>query len=265
MPIDDSPPQLTYVGGPTILIEWNGVRLLTDPTFDPAGTAYVLPGYTLRKLADPAIPPDALGGLDVVLLSHDHHFDNLDHRGRALLADAGLVLTTRAAAGRLEGNARGLDAGETRVVDAPGGGRLRVTATPARHGPEGGDRGPVVGFLLEREAASPPRAVWVTGDTVWYPALETVGARTPVEAVIGFFGAARVAPAGPSPLTLTAADGVRLARHIGRATIVPVHYEGWEHFSEGRAELARAFEAEGLAARLQWLQPGRRTELGWPR
>src|SRR5262249_61835561 len=46
--------RLTYIGGPTALLEWEGLRLLTDPTFDPAGTGYTPPTYTLRKLIDPA-------------------------------------------------------------------------------------------------------------------------------------------------------------------------------------------------------------------
>jgi L-ascorbate metabolism protein UlaG (beta-lactamase superfamily) len=76
--------RLTYVGGPTALIEWGGVRLLTDPTFDPAGAAHTTPASTLRKTQGPALAPEALGRVDAVLLSHDHHFDNLDASGRAL-------------------------------------------------------------------------------------------------------------------------------------------------------------------------------------
>jgi L-ascorbate metabolism protein UlaG (beta-lactamase superfamily) len=52
--VTDDAIRLTYVGGPTALIEWHGVRLLTDPTFDPAGTSYELPAYTLTKTQEPA-------------------------------------------------------------------------------------------------------------------------------------------------------------------------------------------------------------------
>ena len=31
---------ITHVGGPTVLIEFGGWRLLTDPTFDRAGGSY---------------------------------------------------------------------------------------------------------------------------------------------------------------------------------------------------------------------------------
>src|SRR5262245_9470058 len=100
--------RLIYIGGPTVLLEWEGLRLLTDPTFDPAGTDYTLLTYTLRKLLDPAVSSDAVGILDAVLLSHDHHFDNLDHSGRKLLNRVGCVFTTAAGATRLGGGVVGL-------------------------------------------------------------------------------------------------------------------------------------------------------------
>ena len=33
--------------------------------------------------------------------------------------------------------------------------------------------------------------------------------------------------------------------------VVPAHYDGWAHFSEGRDDLVRAFDDAGLAARLR--------------
>jgi hypothetical protein len=47
--------RVTYVGGPTALLELGGLRLLTDPTFDPAGTEYRTPSYVLRKTGSPAL------------------------------------------------------------------------------------------------------------------------------------------------------------------------------------------------------------------
>src|SRR5512138_3960133 len=99
--VGTQPLRMTYIGGPTVLIDWDGARLVTDPTFDPAGSVYRTPVYELRKTQGPALPVDALGRLDAVLLSHEHHFDNLDQSGRALLARAARVLTTTDSAARL--------------------------------------------------------------------------------------------------------------------------------------------------------------------
>src|SRR4051812_26799961 len=98
----------TYIGGPSVLLEVAGLRLLTDPNFDPAGSSYETPVYTLHKSTDPGVAADALGAIDAVLLSHDHHFDNLDRAGRAMLARANRTLTPTVAAERLGGNAVGL-------------------------------------------------------------------------------------------------------------------------------------------------------------
>ncbi len=249
--------RLTYIGGPTAVLELDGLRLLTDPTFDPAGEEYASGPAVLRKSAGPALGADAIGRIDAVLLSHDHHSDNLDRTGRALLPRAGRVLTTHAGAERLGGNAAGLSPWET--VELPGS-SLRVTGTPARHGPAHLDRGPVTGFLLSAEE-TPDSAVYVSGDTVWYEGIEEVGRRYPVRAAVLFMGAARVPAVGPWRLTMNAQDGVEAARCFAEATIVPLHFEGWEHFSESRADIARAFAAAGLDHRLTWPEPGRSIEI----
>jgi len=257
---DPGSPQLTYVGGPTLLIEWGGLALLTDPTFDPAGSGYPGSGYFLRKTEGPAIPAQALPVLDAVLLSHDHHHDNLDRAGREVLDRAARILTTGAGARRLGADADGLEPWEHTSLRAPNGQTLIVTATPARHGPANADRGPVVGFVLEW-SDSERACLYISGDTVWYDGVATVAERCLPGAAVLFMGAARVAPAGDRPLTFTASGALEAARVLAPAPIVPVHFEGWEHFTETRADVEAAFAAEGLSDRLRWLEAGRPSSL----
>ena len=99
--------------------------------------------------------------------------------------------------------------------------------------------------------------MYVSGDTVWYEGMAEVARRSSVRAAVLFMGAARVATVGPWPLTLTAEDAVEAARAFADAVIVPLHFEGWEHFSESRADIAAAFERAGLTGRLRWPAPGR--------
>ncbi|HVW79130.1 MAG TPA: MBL fold metallo-hydrolase [Alloacidobacterium sp.] len=248
--------RMTYVGGPTAVIELGGLRLLTDPAFDVAGSEYATGPVTLWKTAGPALDAASVGAVDVVLLSHDHHFDNLDHTGRELLSKAARVLTTREGAERLGGHAAGLTPWESVELTAPDGRVLRVTATPAQHGPKNGDRGPVIGFVLQftddRE-----NAVYVSGDTVWFEGVEEVIRRFPsIKTAVLFLGAAHVAIV-PSHLTFTAEEGVKVARALPEAKIVPLHFEGWKHFTESRDVIARTFAEAGLGDRLQWLEAGR--------
>jgi L-ascorbate metabolism protein UlaG (beta-lactamase superfamily) len=247
---------LTYVGGPTIAIDFCGLRFLTDPTFDAGGGEYATAVTTLTKIDGPAIALESLGQIDIVLLSHDHHFDNLDRAGRAMLGQASQVLTTPIGAERLGGGAVGMAPWESRSITAPDGHTVRVTSTPARHGPEGGDRGPVTGFVLQCDDAL-DRALYVSGDTVWYEGVAEVAARFHVTTAVLFMGAARVAAAGPAHITMTAEDGVHAARAFSDAVIVPVHFEGWRHFSESRPDIERVFAAEGLSDRLRWPEAGR--------
>jgi len=247
---------ITLIGGPTALIEIGGFRLLTDPTFDEPGD-YQLPHVVLKKTTRPALRPDELGAIDAVLLSHDQHADNLDNSGRAELKKVPRVLTTEVGAKRLGGNAEGLAPWqETELAKASR--RLRVIAAPARHGPAGIEpfAGDVVGFVL---SAKDQPTVYVTGDTVFYAGVAEVARRFPADVVLLFAGAAQTR--GPFHLTMNTNDAIETAAAFPRATIVPVHYEGWAHFSQGRAELEAAFKALGFAPRLQLLEPGMATPI----
>lgn len=248
--------KITYIGGPTAVFEWGGLRLLTDPTFDPAGAHHQTGPVVLTKTAGPVLSPESLGRIDAVLLSHDHHYDNLDHSGRKFLEAMKQVLTTPAGAERLGGKAIGLANWQSIEIRAADGRVLRITGTPARHGPAHLDRGPVTGFAMAFTDAT-NQAVYISGDTVWYEGVAQVAGRFDVHAAVLFMGAARVAAVGPDALTMTAEDGIQAARAFPAATIVPLHYEGWAHFSQSRDVIEHAFHDAGIAPRVRWMELGR--------
>lgn len=138
---------------------------------------------------------------------------------------------------------------------APEGQVLRVTGTPARHGPAHLDRGPVTGFAMAFTDAL-DHAVYVSGDTVWYEGVAEVARRFDVRAAVLFMGAARVPAVGPEALTMTAEDGIKAARAFSEAAIIPLHYEGWAHFTESREAIACAFDDAGIGHRVRWMKLG---------
>ena len=251
------PIRLTLVGGPTAVIEIGGFRLLTDPTFDPPGE-YELPHVTLVKTMGPALAPSEIGTVDAVLLSHDQHSDNLDNSGRAFLGNAKRVLTTAAGASRLGGHVEGLAPWDSVTLSQPDGSRLTVTGTPARHGPAGIEpmAGDVIGFVLEGVAR---RAIYVTGDTVWYDGVAEVARRFDVGLVMPFAGSAQTR--GPFHLTMDVNDTIETARAFPSALIVPLHCDGWQHFKQSGADLRGSFDALGFGDRLRMLEPGRPVEI----
>lgn len=254
--------RITHIGGPTALIEIGSLRILTDPAFDPAETEYVSGPVKLVKKADPALPLHEIGVVDAVLLSHDQHSDNLDLSGRAYLPQAGRVLTTPAGAQRLGGNAQGVATWETVTLAGSDGLRVQITATPARHGPAEMEEmsGEVNGWLLEWSGQR-RGALYISGDTVLFEKLQELPRRYQIGTALLHLGAARVEGRGPAHLTFTAAEAVQLSKMLGEPTVIPIHYEGWAHFVEGRAEIERTFADAGLTRQLYLLPLGQPTTI----
>ena len=255
----------THIGGPTTLIEVGGWRLLTDPTFDAPGRTYKFGwGTSSRKTTGPALDAGALGDIDAVLLTHEHHADNLDEAGRAVLPTAGVVLTTASGARRLGANAQGLADWDTTRLDAPGKPTLTVTATPCRHGPPGSHRivGDVIGFALVWDAQQ-HGALWISGDTVLYDGVRQVADRVDVGTAILHLGSVHFGITGPLKYTMDAGDAIELCRLLRPHTAVPVHYEGWSHFKEGREQVEHQFAraAPDLTDRVLWATIGQPVEL----
>ena len=252
---------LTHIGGPTTLIEVEGWRILTDPTFDAPGRTYRFGwGTSSRKTTGPAVPVGELGPIDAVLLTHDHHADNLDDAGRNLLADVTTVITTTSGAGRLQHGAHGISDWDTTQLEAPGRPTITVTATPCRHGPRGSRPivGDVIGFALTW-AGLQHGAVWISGDTVLYHGVRDVARRVDVGTAIVHLGRVRFPITGPLAYTMSGKDAIELCELLRPTTTYPVHYEGWSHFHQGRAEIERSFAdaPDGALGHVLWPTSGR--------
>jgi L-ascorbate metabolism protein UlaG (beta-lactamase superfamily) len=257
--------RLTHIGGPTLLIEVGGWRLLTDPTFDPPGQKYKFGwGTGSTKLAGPAVGASALGPIDAVLLTHDHHDDNLDAAGRALLPSAGTVVTTVSGSKRLGAETRGLEPWATMLLEAPARPPIEITATPCRHGPPLSRpvAGDVVGFALRWDGQK-HGVLWISGDTVLYDGVRQVADRLRVDTALLHLGGVRFPVTGPVRYTMTANDAVELCRLINPRTAIPIHYEGWKHFQQVREAIEREFARapEDIRRRIRWLPLGIEVEL----
>lgn len=232
---------ITWIGGPTTLLEYAGLRIVTDPTFDAPQSYPEAGSTTLVKTAAPGMSRAELGLVDLVLLSHHGHKDNLDWEGLELLATGVRTISTPLAAVELfGGRVEGYDDWESCVV-----GGATVTVVPALHGPPGSERlvGPVVGFVLE--APGHP-TVYVSGDNASLALVEQIAERFDgVDVAVLFAGAARV-PGIDAALTLTSADAATAAALLRASRVVVVHTSDWEHFSEGPSTLEPFFADSGV-------------------
>jgi L-ascorbate metabolism protein UlaG (beta-lactamase superfamily) len=247
---------IQLVGGPTAILEYGGLRWLLDPTLSPPGQ------YAgLTKLTGPAIDVTAQDPIDIVLLSHHHHADNLDPAGRAFLPSAGRVLSTHRAAEELGGNVIGMEPWSDVELESPAGGTVKVTAVHAQHGPDGSDeiQGPVLGFLLSTPGVD---TIYVSGDNASRDVVRSIADRTgDIGVAILNAGAVQISKFDGAYLTLSADHAADVAQILGAPVVIPLHFEGWKHFTQGADALIAAFAGNGLSDRLVMLERGQRVEV----
>ena len=244
---------IQLVGGPTAILEYGGLRWLTDPALSPPGEY-----GGLTKLTGPAFDITKDNPIDVVLLSHHHHSDNLDPAGRAFLPSAQRVLSTTRAAAELGGNVVGMEPGTEIEVEGLRGGSVKVTAVHAQHGPDGSDdiQGPVLGFVLSAPGAD---GIYVSGDNASRDVVRAMVQKTgELPIAILNAGAVQLPKFDRAYLTLSADHAADVTRILGARVVIPLHFEGWAHFTQGAAELEAAFSGNGIRDRLLMLERGQR-------
>lgn len=244
---------ITHNDTASVLIEAGGLRILTDPVFDAPGKCYHFGwGSISKKTSTPALSMPVRGSIDLVLLSHDQHGDNLDKSGRLFLKEAPRVLTTRPAARRL-----GLGEG-MREWDCVETGQVRITAVPARHGPRFSLPivGKVLGFVIETEG----HTIYISGDTVYFSGVAEIARRfKPTIALLHIGGVKFPYLTGPIRYTFNAKEAIRTAEEMNVPVVVPIHYGGWSHFREKEESLRAALAESSIRERVKWLTPGERT------
>lgn len=261
---------MTYIGMATVVIEIGGVRIMTDPVLDPAGSKYVIGKtglVTYTNQIGPALRPEDIGPIDVVALSHDHHKDNLDRTGRDFLKSVGRVLTTRSGSKRLQSRhgikAEGLHPWQQVTVIGKEGFQVKITAMPARHGPPiiaGLVAGEVIGFILEWEGQK-TGALYITGDTRLYSGVRKIARRHKIGAVLISLGCGGFSVTGKIRYSMNGVEGAKFAQLFNPTQIIPIHYDGWTHLREDRRHVETAFDAAGLSSRVIWLDRGVTTQV----
>jgi L-ascorbate metabolism protein UlaG (beta-lactamase superfamily) len=119
--------------------------------------------------------------------------------------------------------------------------------------------GDVIGFTLIHDG----RVVWISGDTVLYDGVRAMAGRWHIDVALLHLGGVRFPVTGPLRYTMTAREAIELVGLLTPGVVIPIHYEGWSHFKQGRAaidaELATA--PAGVRDRFRWVPIGEPVEL----
>jgi L-ascorbate metabolism protein UlaG (beta-lactamase superfamily) len=253
---------LTFIGNATVLLEIAGITILTDPTFiHKHQQTWLGGGLHTTRLIDPAMELADLPPLDLILLSHFHgdHFDEVAERD--LDHTLPIVTTPQSAKDLAE---RGftqcvpLDVWETLDV-LKGETRIRITATPARHGPPLVDLvlPDVMGSLLEiTSPGAETRRIYITGDTLIIDELQEIPKRFPeIDLALLHLGGTRVLGI---LVSMDAAQGVEAMRIVDPELAIPIHYNDYDVFTSSLEEFLQAAQEAGLRERIHVLRHGDR-------
>lgn len=260
---------ITHIDTACILLDINGYKILTDPTLDKKDRLF--PQYVSTPLAfskkyiDPALSIDEIGKVDLVLLSHDHHSDNLDKNGKKFIKTVPVVLSTKDAVRRLKNNNTiGLDNWEEYNIKDNRVKGLKITAIPAQHtNIKRLDRlmGKVLGFTIEWDGQE-NGCIYISGDTVLFEGIYELSEKKKVDIAILHLGA------GAFPylkrnlrVTMNGDEAIKTTALLNPNKVIPIHYEGWWHFKQSSDSLHKEIESSRYSDKFIWLVSGKKTDL----
>ena len=231
---------------------------MTDPVLDsPGGWYHFGYGSFSRKKSQPALKPEQIGKIDLILLSHHQHKDNFDKAGREFAKTVPRILTTKSGASKMQ-NAVGLDNWESYKVDTLKAPNIKITATPAQHHPWWLPEffsGKVIGFMIEWDGQN--GAYYISGDTVYFKGIEEIANKFIIDTGIMHLGAVQFRYlTGFGKYTFDVQSALKAAKLLNLNRFIPIHYSGWSHFKEEGTKALDDLKSQLNNQNLFLLEPG---------
>ncbi|MEQ8524723.1 MBL fold metallo-hydrolase [Gracilimonas sp.] len=221
-----------YIGVATILIEIGSIKIITDPNLDKPGNLYHHGFLAFSKKNSIPRFEDQLKHIDLALISHAHHKDNLDRTGLKLLNNVNQIITTYHSSIKLK-RGIGLDPGESFIYKKRKN-ELEIIAIEAQHGvfPVHYFAGPVIGFIIRKTNSN--NLIYISGDTIYKSEIaKQVNDLGDTKLFIPHLGKAQFKYlSGNLRYTMNETDLKHFITDLSPERIFPVHNEGWTHFNK---------------------------------
>lgn len=289
----DENASIYFVGTATTILEWEGVRVMTDPNFLHAGDhVHLGPGVTGTRVTNPAIDLHQVPRIDAVLLSH-YHADHFDEKVEASLRRDLPIITTPHAKEHLhekkdEGekfsDVYDLDFFQNMLLDikssassddkAPA---IKVTGMPGKHVPPGplsiaNDLlhavPPTNGWMIElgyKPSSSSADSdfksgyrIYISGDTLMVDELQEIPKRYAgqnIDLMLIHLGGTTI-PSPKVPLlmvTMDATQGIQLMQLIKPDVTIPIHYDDYDVFLSPLEDFKKAVSSAGWDDKVVYL------------
>jgi L-ascorbate metabolism protein UlaG (beta-lactamase superfamily) len=246
----------TWLGHSTVLIEIDGLRVLTDPVWGLRASPSRLAGP--KRFQPVPVPLRAMPPIDLVVVSHDH-YDHLDYPTIRELARRDVPFVTSLGVGaHLESwgvqpeRITELDWWESHALPNTG---LTVTAAPSQHFSGRGLKDRNATLWSSMVIRSERHAVFFSGDTGLTMQYETIGQRLgPFDLVMLEVGAFH--PAW-GDIHLGPENALKALALLGGGSFLPVHWgtfslamHAWDQPAETLLQLAPKTGARLLMPRL---------------
>lgn len=254
---------ITYIDTACVLINIGGYRIITDPALDNktgffpklVGKPFIFSKKTLSPFVGELDNP-----IDLALVSHDQHGDNLDKSGKELLKNVPIILSTKSAEKRLKNlKVQGLNPWETYKIETPLVQGLKITAVPAQH--TNIKRlvyavGHVIGFVVEWDNQK-NGALYISGDTVLFDGIYQISEKFKIHTAILHLGAGAFPYLKPKlRVTMNAKEAIQTAEMMFCKQVIPIHYEGWWHFKEPIENMKSELNKSSIKDKIIWLIRG---------
>ncbi|KIP06568.1 hypothetical protein PHLGIDRAFT_452638 [Phlebiopsis gigantea 11061_1 CR5-6] len=264
--------KLLWVGNATCIIEFNGIRFMTDPNFLHQGDhVHLAPGVTAQRVKDPAFDYHNCPAVDFILLSHLHadHFDDLvaEHIRKSLP-----IVSTPHACEHLK--ARGHTAvyplktwEEIHVLK--GEDQINIVSMPGKHTLGLMDAmnahlhviPPVMGSMVTFKKAHTDGHIqdynlYISGDTLYYDELKEIHHKHPhINLALVHLGGTTL-PVVHVMVTMDAVQGIQLLCALRPEQAIPIHIDDYDVFKSPLSDFQREVAKTGWQDRVIYLTRG---------